>query len=94
MFWTTFFLTIAGIGLLLAIIAVILLLQLFARPAKKEQVLAAQSQREKELHLENIQLRRRIGWLERRQPPVPLAPFAPDAPTEQQPMAAAMSRHE
>jgi len=82
MFWNAFFLTLGGIGLVLALAALLLLMARPGSRSAREQVLR-QSQRERELHMENIQLRRRITWLECRQP-VPVAAFAPDAPTEQQ----------
>ena len=89
-FWHTFFLTIGGCGLMLALAALLLALaHLRSRSAARTQVLM-QSEREKLLHLENIALRRRLGWLERRLM-TPTSAFAPDAPTERHPAA---MRHE
>lgn len=83
----TFFLTLGGFGLLLALAALLFaIVQLRARSAPRSEVLV-QSPREKLLHLENIALRRRLGWLEQRLT-TPTSAFAPGAPTVEHPAAA------
>lgn len=84
MFWHSFWFTIGCLGTVLAAIVLLIAIKRFSG-SPKEQILSP-SQLEKDLHLENIRLRRRICWLERRLT-TPGAAFAPDAPTVAHPAA-------